>query len=113
MRSFLVVFSGFVQVERFLDTDNAALLSMHYPQGAQDIHAGTAPFDSREQREGESYEDDAQQLQEARMTGEEEEGRSGKGPRGLFGEILSSATVRRYVANVLLRDALLIIIVWY
>ncbi|CAM9793782.1 unnamed protein product, partial [Sphacelaria rigidula] len=75
------------EVERFLDTDNAALLSMHYPQGEQDIHAGTAPFDSRERREGESYEGDAQQLdqqlEEAEATGEEEEDRSGRGPREL------------------------------
>lgn len=74
---------------------------MHYPQGEQDIHAGTAPFDSRERREGEGYEGDAQQLdqqlEEAEATGEEEEDRSGRGPRGLFGEIFSTAVVRRCV----------------
>lgn len=33
------------QVERFLDTENAALISMHYPQAQREVHFGTAPFD--------------------------------------------------------------------
>lgn len=32
------------QVERFLDTENAALVSMHYPEALRQIHFGTAPF---------------------------------------------------------------------
>lgn len=32
------------EVERFLDTENAALISMHYPQAQRDVHFGTAPF---------------------------------------------------------------------
>lgn len=36
------------QVERFLDTENAALASMHYPQDRQGArHFDTAPFDKK------------------------------------------------------------------
>lgn len=36
----------FHQVERFLDTENAALVSMHYPQARQGAHHfDTTPFD--------------------------------------------------------------------
>lgn len=37
------------QVERFLDTDNAALISMHYPQAQREVHFGTAPFNRGEE----------------------------------------------------------------
>lgn len=34
------------QIERFLDTENATLVSMHYPQARQGAcHFETAPFD--------------------------------------------------------------------
>lgn len=39
--------AGFIcrrQVERFLGTENAALISMHYPQAQREVHFGTAPF---------------------------------------------------------------------
>ena len=39
------------QVERFLDTENATLISMHYPQAQQGVHFGTAPFDNRRDEE--------------------------------------------------------------
>lgn len=41
-----------VQVERFLDTENAALISMHYPQAQREVHFGTAPFHRGEDEEG-------------------------------------------------------------
>lgn len=73
-------------MERFLDTDNAALLSMHYPQGQRDFHAGTAPFDNGREREGEEKGDGEgeQEGGETRAAGGED--RRGGGPRGLFGE---------------------------
>lgn len=39
------------QVERFLDTENAALISMHYPQAQREVHFGTAPFNRGEDDE--------------------------------------------------------------
>lgn len=44
------------QVERFLDTENAALISMHYPQAQREVHFGTAPF-NRGEDEGEVDDD--------------------------------------------------------
>lgn len=45
-----LAFQTSIQVERFLDTDSAALISMHYPQGDRLSHFGTAPFDKRRPR---------------------------------------------------------------
>lgn len=38
-------------MERFLDTENAALISMHYPQAQREVHFGTAPFNRGEDDE--------------------------------------------------------------
>eukprot|EP00752_Nemacystus_decipiens_P002239 g2123.t1 len=39
------------EVERFLDTENAELISMHYPQAQREVHFGTAPFNRGENDE--------------------------------------------------------------
>lgn len=45
------------QVERFLDTENAALISMHYPQAQREVHFGTAPF-NRGEEDGDEIDDE-------------------------------------------------------
>ncbi|CAM9263982.1 unnamed protein product [Scytosiphon promiscuus] len=49
------------EVERFLDTENAALISMHYPQAQREVHFGTAPFNRGE--------DDADEVDEEGLDG--------------------------------------------
>ncbi|CAM9305685.1 unnamed protein product, partial [Hapterophycus canaliculatus] len=61
------------EVERFLDTENAALISMHYPQAQREVHFGTAPFNRREEDGDDELEDE----------GSEESGEVGTGAPGV------------------------------
>eukprot|EP00904_Undaria_pinnatifida_P013703 jgi/Undpi1/9463/HiC_scaffold_27.g11920.m1 len=60
------------EVERFLDTENAALISMHYPQAQREVHFGTAPFGRGANEGGEEEEEVEENLLEG--LGEEGDG---------------------------------------
>eukprot|EP00903_Cladosiphon_okamuranus_P015268 g14109.t1 len=58
------------EVERFLDTENAALISMHYPQVQREVHFGTAPFNRKEDDEEKDDEGlDGEEGEESANTG--------------------------------------------
>ncbi|CAB1104123.1 unnamed protein product [Ectocarpus sp. CCAP 1310/34] len=65
------------EVERFLDTENAALISMHYPQAQRGVHFGTAPF-NRGERGGEEDEDEDED-EEANVMDDDGSGRGAGG----------------------------------
>ncbi|CAM9374681.1 unnamed protein product [Laminaria digitata] len=71
------------EVERFLDTENAALISMHYPQAQREVHFGTAPF-GRGASEGgqEEEEEEEEDLLEGLGVGGQESGDAGSGAAG-------------------------------
>ena len=72
-------------MERFLDTENAALISMHYPQAHREVHFGTAPFNKGE---GEGEGEGEEELGDDGLGGGESQGtvETGAGATGTQGE---------------------------
>lgn len=95
----------FLQVERFLDTENAALISMHYPQAQREVHFGTAPFDRKGTADGDEDKDGGaggggDEESEETGSGSTEAPKLGRGAAagGSAGEKLSSPSTFRTAA---------------
>ena len=76
--------SRVVKVERFLDTENAALISMHYPEAQREVHFGTAPFGrgANERGEQQGEEEQAEDFLEGLGEGHQGSGDTGSAAAG-------------------------------